>query len=253
MPVHSNELLRRSAVMSCIFTAVFLLTPTLHIIALQMSALSILLIIADLVQSQTYIPAVHWRTVIPFFLNFLVFVILVLEVTGVSARNYVLHLIKSVIFGLCLLVTSSISLVILLFAPVPTLPPLSGKHRVGTSTFTLPVTLPPSSQIYKDRQLYPLTVQAWYPLSSSSPPTLFFSSLPFLGRKLATLWTSGDPDLQTEESLALLTACAQSSSIRPSLLKHLALATSNAEVIMRTYRRVVIVINECLCLVYVIC
>jgi hypothetical protein len=207
--------------------------------ALVCSLASAVVAVSDLFFAQTKHPLVHWRTIVPFTLNGVVLLLLLL-LLQLSLEGDSLPTVLVGTLGGFLLVCSIASLVIVYVAPVPTILPLKGPHtRVGTCNFTIPIALPTDAQRYKDRYQYDLTVQVWYPLADTTTTpvdTTPVDTTPVEGccgswfPRRATLWTSGHPSHQTHEAMELLAASAKSSSLKPTLLKHLALATTNAEV-----------------------
>ena len=117
-----------------------------------------------------------------------------------------------------------------------------GPHkRIGTCSFTIPVITRKEDKQQQDEEqdeVYQLTVQAWYPLNHQQQEEeqqqkhFNWFTCNWISRKFAVLWTSGNSLTQQQEAVELLRACAESSSLKPFLLKHLCLATTSSEVIL---------------------
>jgi hypothetical protein len=153
-------------------------------------------------------PDLHWRSLLLWLCNAFLAAVSALDLSGASPVH-----ILSVVGSVSLVVCFFTALLYLLL-PVPSACTLTGPHNIGTLTFNL------SDAEGKEGEGYEaLVVQCWFPVSPPSPrPSPGMGLGPWLEwvpyswslcPPRALMWTSGHPQHQVEESLALLKQLAK--------------------------------------------
>ena len=171
-----------------------------------------------------------WRT-FPLFLLSLLFSLLFLLLSLFLSFQEIIQSQFFLIFQILFLFLLFFTFLTIFLFPIPSKEELNGKYqRIGSSSFSIPISLPLNSQLYQNNLSYPLTVQCWFPISNSFS---FFDQIRkyFNLRNYSTLWSSGNPQSQTKEILQLLRCVAESASLPAILFSHLTLAKTNAEFI----------------------
>jgi hypothetical protein len=171
--------------------------------------------------SQSHQWIAHWRTLLLFILNGILSILFLITPSPSS------QIIQSI--GAILLILALLTLVIIFIFPVPSKPHLNGRFkRVGTSTFRIPIHLPPDAQRYKDDNDYEVTVQCWFPISQNQ--TILFTLQTYFNLiPKATLWSSGHPESQSLEAFQLHQNSAMSAELPSFIFSHLLLSITNSE------------------------
>lgn len=215
----------------------------------------------DLYFSQVFRAHAHWRTLPLMLVNFWCsFVYLCLGLSLFIKEcpaealwrpgkllhpvvSMVLHLHSTLNVRYVVLPLAVLTAVVVYVFPVPSLPALKGKYKqVGTLNFTLPMKLFGSeSQLYKgagvhvggdsenlDTETYDLTVQCWFPVLTEEPALHRYARQLGFRTATTTMWSSGHPQSQDQESRYLLERVAAMGGIPSMLFSHLAKARSHS-------------------------
>lgn len=194
--------------------------------------ISVFIFISHWLLSKTKKLASYWRTATLSACSLACAVALTVWVRGEGdVQRLIEHSSQlSLVSGAVLFSIGIVTCIILFIFPLPTPFPLSGKHKkLGTYTFNLKMSLPPSLSphegVRKSNRDYVIPVQVWFPLSQSIERTSFADI--FLRKRRATFWTSGDPKYEEEEIEALLERVADNVGFPRFLLKHMLQAETN--------------------------
>lgn len=115
--------------------------------------------------------------------------------------------------------------------PLPEKVALKGSYaEIGTTTFTFPMSLPPSAQLHKGLVQYDVLVQAWFPVPFANA-SITMTLRRIFGISGAVLWTSGEPRRQNLESKILLDAVTSEhlKGLPSFIISHLSLARTNSQ------------------------
>jgi hypothetical protein len=162
---------------------------------------------------------VHWRTLLPYSINFILSILFLYNKELVSNNNV------NFILAIILIIFSVLSIILLFVFPVPT--SLLISNNIGTTSFTLINNATINDEKFNQNNKS-IIVQCWYPIKLNEKISFLSSIFNFFVNNKAVLWTSGHHLEQTKELSLLLKSLSTNFKFPEFLLQHLLLSTTSS-------------------------